>query len=998
MSELARHPSAPSNCGGLATFITEPASLLPSMNQAPPLSLRILVGVNEATVALEIEACIRAMGHLVIGPANTGELALQLAERDRPDFALVDFNLGAAGDGLETAALLRSRLDVPVLFLTTTTDDTFLERSLSTSPLGYLVRPFSKTELHAAIKLSIHRLAFDRQRHQHVRQLEARLTERTAALEEEVPRLSQEDERHRSAGLPPDNTSPRDVQKTGQVEHWQLDLVAGRRQAEKVAQNSLELLQSVVENAPVRVFWKDKDLRYLGCNSWFARDAGFTSPAEIVGKTDFEMGWKAQAEAYRADDRAVMEGGVTKLGYEEPQTTPSGNLIWLRTSKVPLHGEGGQITGILGIYDDITARKQAEQALRESEQRFRRLFEDSADAILLFENDRFIDCNAAALAMLQMTDLSQIRGAPPRALSPEFQPDGRRSEEKAVEVIAEAFEKGSNLFEWVHVRSNGEPFTAEVLLTPIQDPNRRLLHVVWRDITERKRAENELRETHDRLATLFEGARDAIFIADEQSGLILDANAAACDLLALTRDKILGRCLADLHPPDKAAFYLEQMRELATRGIRVVEAEVLRSDGRPIPVEITAGVGTLATGRRVIQGFFRDVTERKQLQSQMMRRQRLESIGTLAGGVAHDLNNALAPILLVTEMLRSQYPDENEMIGIVATSTRRATEMVKQLLTFARGVEGERQNLQTIHLLREMEKIIKSTFPKNIQLRTTYTKELRTVLGDATQLHQVLLNLCVNARDAMPLGGTLTLEAENQVVDQTTAAKMTDANPGPHVVWRIKDTGIGIPAENLDRIFDPFFTTKAPEMGTGLGLSTALGIVRSHGGFLQVRSTPNQGTTFAVYLPTAAPTDSSVPASDPQSLYRGNGEMILLVDDEASVRLAAQNVLQRLNFTPLIASDGLEGLARAAEHAKDLRAVITDQHMPHMDGLNFVRVLRRFLPDVPVAVASGRLEPASVEEYHSLGVRMRLDKPFSEPDLAQLLSRLLGRGASPTGV
>jgi CheY-like chemotaxis protein len=315
--------------------------------------------------------------------------------------------------------------------------------------------------------------------------------------------------------------------------------------------------------------------------------------------------------------------------------------------------------------------------------------------------------------------------------------------------------------------------------------------------------------------------------------------------------------------------------------------------------------------------------------------------------------------------------------------------MVRQLLSFAKGSEGERVIIQPGHLVKELEKMMEGTFPKNIQLVIKCDPKLPTVRGDATQLHQVLLNLCVNARDAMPHGGTLTLEAQRMKMDAAHASSIPDAKPGQYLALRVRDTGTGIPPEIIDRIFDPFFTTKGPDKGTGLGLSTVMGIVKGHGGFLQVDSQPGKGSTFTVYLPTAGAGSDTEHVTKAAVEFRGQGESILLVDDEADVREMERVVLRHLNFKPLTAFDGADGLIQAALHRTELRAIITDLQMPHMDGLTFVRMLRRMLLDIPVMVASGRLEDTVAGEFKALGVTCHLGKPFTEAQLAEALKKLL---------
>lgn len=389
-----------------------------------------------------------------------------------------------------------------------------------------------------------------------------------------------------------------------------------------------------------------------------------------------------------------------------------------------------------------------------------------------------------------------------------------------------------------------------------------------------------------------------------------------------------------------------------------------------------------------------NITERKKLEQQFLRSQRIESIGTLAGGIAHDLNNALAPIMMGIDSLKEDYPKESEILDMLEASARRGADMVRQLLSFAKGAVGNHIVLQPAHLVRDLDTMMKSSFPKNIRLVVNCVPNLPTVSGDATQLNQVLLNFCVNARDAMTDGGTLTLEAEHVTVDAVFASSIPDAKPGSYILLGVRDTGTGIAPDIIDRIFDPFFTTKPPDQGTGLGLSIVMGIVKGHGGFLHVHSQLGEGSTFAVYLPVDRSEASVRQAISARSDFRGQGELILFVDDELAIRQVASVVLPRLNFRVVTATDGLDGLVQLAAHRATVRAVITDLHMPNMDGLRFVHSLRSILPNVPVLVVSGRLDDAVAAEFKALGVTSRLDKPFTELQLAEALKRILALSSS----
>jgi len=453
-----------------------------------------------------------------------------------------------------------------------------------------------------------------------------------------------------------------------------------------------------------------------------------------------------------------------------------------------------------------------------------------------------------------------------------------------------------------------------------------------------------------------------------------------------------------IHPDDRPRVAAAMQRAHAgDDGLFDMEYRIVRRDGSERWIATRSqtfftGAGAARRAAKTI-GATQDITDRKKgdaeqshLERQANRTQRLESIGTLAGGIAHDLNNALTPILMMLDLLKETYPAEAEALETVERSANHAAEMVRHLLSFAKGNEGRRLQLQPRLLVKEMEKIVKGTFPKNIRIQLRCPKELPGIVGDATQLHQVLLNLCVNARDAMHEGGVLTLEA--------VLAEPGDVGPElaahRYVVLRVSDTGTGIEPDMVERIFDPFFSTKGPDKGTGLGLFTAAGIVKGHDGLIRVDSRPGQGSTFSVVLPVAAGANQVEPECESAAAFVGNRELILYVDDESEVRTAARAVIARLNFTPLIARDAMGGLLQAMQHRSELRAVITDLHMPQMDGLAFVRALRRTLPDVPVIVASGRLDGGPAKELKRLGVTVLLDKPFTQAMLANALRAVIG--------
>jgi PAS domain S-box-containing protein len=509
-----------------------------------------------------------------------------------------------------------------------------------------------------------------------------------------------------------------------------------------------------------------------------------------------------------------------------------------------------------------------------------------------------------------------------------------------------------------------------------------------------EQANAELRATRNQLAHLLEHSPAVIY------SLKVDGERVIPRVVSENITRLLGftvkeSCSYDwwvthLHPEDREREIVG-ISETIKHGVFKTEYRVRHNNGHYRWVEDSRRLVRDAEGKPAeIVGVWADVTELKQTQKQMLRAQRLESIGTLAGGVAHDLNNALAPIMIITELLRQDVPSEAaQNLDLIMASTKRAADMVKQLLTFAKGAEGERLLVQPHILIKEMEKMIKVSFPKSIELNINCPKDLPPVLGDATQIHQVLLNLCVNARDAMPEGGTLTLKAENIQLATSPSGTVGEFKPGPYVACSVMDTGTGIPPEILDHIFDPFFTTKPSDKGTGLGLSTVLGIVKSHGGFLQVSSTPGEGSTFTFFVPPVKTGDPDlVSPAGFTGTFHGNGDLVLVVDDEAPLRKLLRTVLTKLNFKVITAADGTDALVQAAEQRAGLRLVITDIDMPHMDGLKFIRALKSRLPNVKIIVTSGKTDESMAEEFNKLGIESILDKPFRPASLVAILKEI----------
>lgn len=387
-----------------------------------------------------------------------------------------------------------------------------------------------------------------------------------------------------------------------------------------------------------------------------------------------------------------------------------------------------------------------------------------------------------------------------------------------------------------------------------------------------------------------------------------------------------------------------------------------------------------------------DNTDRKKLEAQLFRAQRMESIGTLASGIAHDLNNVLAPILLAVGMLKQQprSAGEMKMLNLLESSAQHGADLVRQVLTFARGVEGQRQTIDVSRIVNELEKMIRETFDPKIRLSVEIAKDLWPISGDPTELHQSLLNLCVNARDAMPNGGRLQLTVANVILDEQYATMHAQAKAGPYVMIKVSDTGAGIPLSIRDRIFDPFFTTKEVGKGTGLGLATVQAVVRSHGGFLNLYSEEGMGTAFTLYFPGLEGTSAEQAASIEIKLPRGHGELVLVIDDEAAVRTITQQTLEAFGYRVLLAEDGAEALSIYVQHRDEIAVVLTDMMMPVIDGYSTIQALMRINSQVEIIAASGLASHDMVSKAMSAGVKHFIPKPYSAETMLQALAEALG--------
>ncbi|WP_158277425.1 PAS domain S-box protein [Opitutus sp. ER46] len=702
---------------------------------------------------------------------------------------------------------------------------------------------------------------------------------------------------------------------------------------------------------------------------------------------------------YSGEDRLRIEAAI-RAAIEEGKpydlelqiTTAANRQKWVRTIGHAL-AENGQVVCVRGSFQDITERKQMELALRESEQRFATAFRASPAAIaisrrsdrtLMEVNDSFLrlfGCTHDEIIGHTLAELGLLDGATIDLLRRQLDATGEaRDVEVTVRTRAGAARHVSASVKVITL--GGEACALSLLF----------------DVTARREAEHSLRASEERFRQVVESISEVFWMTTLEGREMLYISPGFERIWGRSCESLYAQpesWIESIHPADRPRV-VEAAATKQAAGTFDETYRIQRPDGTVRWIHDRAFPIADEHGRvHRIVGVAEDITDRKTLESQFLRSQRIEAIGTLSSGIAHDLNNILAPALMLGPALRSKLtsPDDLALLDIVERGALRGASIIRQLLTFSRGIEGQRGLVNARHLLREMAGIMRETFPRDITVAEHAPADLWPVTGDATQLHQVLMNLTVNARDAMPNGGKLTLTAENTLLEAGGFTVHVKGKPGPYVLLTVADTGAGIPQGDLDRIFEPFYTTKDVGKGTGLGLSTVLGIVKSHEGFVTVYSELGRGSVFKVYLP-AAPQATETTASAPDSIPRGRGELVLVVDDEAAIRLTLQRLLEMHGYEVAVAANGNEGVATFLAQRERVQALITDIMMPEMNGVVLIRALRALEPNLKVIAMSGLQDTVRRDELSQLGVTEILSKPALPRHILEALHRQLAPPAA----
>lgn len=778
--------------------------------------------------------------------------------------------------------------------------------------------------------------------------------------------------------------------------------ITERKRSEEDVRATRDMQQLIMNNIPQGIFWKDRLSTYLGCNNVFAKAVGLESAGSIVGKTDYDLPWSAeQIESYREYDRRIMENDAPEYHIIEQMRDADGKLAWVETNKVPLHDAKGTVIGILGTYEDITERKRAEHALRESEERWQFALQGAGDGVW--------DWNAVTDEVFFSRQWKAMLGFEDHEIGNTLEewdkrvhPDDRErvytdinthfSGETPVYINEHRVRCKNGTYKWILDRGKVVSWT----------PDGKPLRVIGThtDLTERKRAEEALRKSEARFRELADLLPQAVYEAGAQ-GILTYANRYAFELFGYSAEDFEnGLSIFQMLLPEERDRAAHVFRGLLTGNTQDTgrQYRAVRKDGVSFPVMIHSS--PIAHKGKVVglRGVIVDMTAHKraeeknqELQAQLIQAQKMEAIGTLAGGIAHDFNNILGIILGYTEMTLTQMTQGDryrENLNEVYRAALRARDLVKQILTFSRQAPQEKKPLRVDLVAKEALKFLRSSLPSTIEIQQKIGKNPGQVMGDFTQIHQVIMNLCVNAAHAMKeKGGVLRVEVEDVDVGAGEAARFGAPSPGPYCRLRVSDTGHGMDGSTMSRIFDPYFTTKGPEEGTGLGLAVVHGVVKSHSGGITVESEPGKGTTFEIVLPKVEVTPD-IDIRIETDLPLGKGERILVVDDEPGMAVMYRGMLDSLGYRTDLRTSSIEAHWAFSAKPDDYDLVLTDMTMPHMTGLDLAKRILEIRPHMPIVLSTGFSEHVEAKA-RAQGIRCLVMKPVTRKQMAEALEKVL---------
>jgi PAS domain S-box-containing protein len=743
------------------------------------------------------------------------------------------------------------------------------------------------------------------------------------------------------------------------------------------------------DSVPDAVFLLNREYRVMRLNRAAAKLVGL-EPARAVGLACYHLLHGSDSPpAYCPHLETMQTGRVALVEVDEPHL---GGQLELSTT--PLIGEGGRVEGSVYIVRDITARKQAERALSESEERYRYLVEQARELMAVVQDGRVVFANAAATDILGWEPEEMIGQGPEPFYHPDDLPRVMEAYRRRLEGVTPP-----GGFTTRMVTRQGQVKWVEINSHLVEWAGRPAMQVVFRDVSDRHRAEEALHQSEERYRSLVENVPFGLCISEMPSGKFLFLNRTVCEIFGYTLAEGMEKTIWDIADPADHARMGQRVKAHLDGGEGLALPAVytgLRKDGGRLRFEVTVALVSYQ-GRPALQGIVRDVTSQELLERQLQQSQKMEAVGTLAGGVAHEFNNILMAIRGYTQLL-AQIPAlparAGEFLGKIEASTKRAADLTYTMLSFSRLETGQRQGVRVNEVVEEVGALLAQTLPPHIELALETAGDLPLVLANQNQLGQVVLNLALNSRDAMDQGGRLTIATGSARLGQEFCEVHPWARPGLYVLIEVSDTGSGMPPEVLEHVFEPFYTTKEPGRGTGLGLALAYTMIGSHEGGMVVQSRPGQGSRFSVYLPAAGelPVATAISAPPQAAPRAGQGQRLLVVDDEPAVREVAREALEQHGYLVGEAGQGQEALemyARAREQGHPFDLVLLDLAMPVMDGEKCLTRLLEMDPAARVLVATGHGgEQAAMDKLEGRVVGV-LKKPFDLQTLLAEVARLL---------
>jgi PAS domain S-box-containing protein len=768
------------------------------------------------------------------------------------------------------------------------------------------------------------------------------------------------------------------------------DITEGKRAQEALIEER-HLLHTLMDNLPDLIYFKDRESRFTRTNKAHANLFGLSDPVLAIDKTDFDFYAPEQAIAFRKDEHEIIRTGQPVVGKEEMQRWPDGHVTWVSTTKMPLRDAQGNIIGTFGVSRDITERKHVEEALRESEEKYHSLVSNIPDVAWTVDAERRFVFIGKGIERITGYSLEEAYQGGVQFYLDSLHPDDvplTRNGFRALFAEGRPFDVESRLkrkdgeWIWVHYRA----------LASYERNGIRHADGLLSDITERKQAEAE----HVRLVTAIEQSAEAVVITNT-NGDIEYVNPAFTRITGYSREEVLGQNPRILKSDTQDPAFYQQLWASILKG-EIWHGEIVnrRKDGELYTEEMN--ITPVRDARGAVTHFIatkQDVTERRRLEKQFRQAQKMEAVGRLAGGVAHDFNNLLTIINgysdLVLDRLNPDDPNRAH-IGEIKKAGDQAASLTRQLLAFSRQQVLALQILDLNALVAHVQKMLRRLIGEDIDLAVVRDPSLGQVKADAGQIEQILMNLAVNARDAMPEGGKLVIETANAELDDAYVCTHPLVVPGRYVMLAVSDTGMGIDAQTQAHIFEPFFTTKELGKGTGLGLAMVYGIVKQSGGYIWVYSEPGQGATFKIYLPRVDEVAESIQASKMSSHSLAGSETILLVEDEEAVRALAAKVLEERGYKVLESTSPEDALQIGERHKEPVHLLLTDVVLPRMSGRKIAEHLALLRPGMKVLYMSGYTDDSVVRQGVLEANTAFLQKPFTPASLARKVREVLDTG------